>query len=172
MRPRLLPNALAKPGICRTAPLRARGVQLTLLRKVWKQRLGGPEGTLVANDLRGQLLASLQPEDVRALSDSVIEELPANRLARHMAHQIPSSRADRVAGLRWSSRVPRHEERDAREAHFRAHGPVPPGRSPGCKLWFQRSELDEWRKNSVPADPVRPTSGTALIEINASKMLP
>lgn len=52
----------------------------------------------VVNDSRGQLLASLQPEDVHALSESVIESL-ADRLTRHMAQPMPSSEPT----ARWTS---------------------------------------------------------------------
>ena len=96
------------------------------------------------SDLRGQILASLQPGEVAALSDGVIRAL-AGRLAPYLseirAAPEPNGWLDFDGALKYlgMKKGTLYKLTSARAIPFHQDGP-------GCKLWFLRSELDEWRQ--------------------------
>jgi predicted DNA-binding transcriptional regulator AlpA len=103
------------------------------------------------SDLREQILASLQPPDVDSLSDAVIEAL-ARRLAPCMTVVRSAAPADGWLDFDGAlehlgmKRGTLYKLTSARTIPFHQDGP-------GCKLWFLRSELDEWRLNSGARKP-------------------
>jgi excisionase family DNA binding protein len=97
------------------------------------------------SDLRQQILASLQPQDVVALSDAVVSTL-ASRLAPYLtevaAAPEPTGWLD-LDGAAEHLGMPKstlYKLTAAKTVPFHQDGP-------GCKLWFLRSELDEWRQH-------------------------
>ena len=102
-------------------------------------------------DVRHALLESLRPEDVDALDDGTVAAL-ARRLAPFL-HQGPVV-AESDGWLDFEGalnhlgmkRGTLYKLTSARTIPFHQDGP-------GCKLWFLRSELDEWRLRTGPRSP-------------------
>lgn len=107
------------------------------------------------SDLRQHILASLQPDDVNALSHAVLSRL-AERLAPYLADVVaapePNGWLDFDGALQYlgMTKGTLYKLTSARTIPFQQDGP-------GCKLWFLRPELEEWRQNSGRAGPVRTT---------------
>ena len=97
-------------------------------------------------DLKQQILASVQPEDIAALSDRALSAL-AHRLAPYMTEVAAAPESggwlDFDGALQYlgMKKGTLYKLTSARTIPFHQDGP-------GCKLWFLRSELDEWRQNS------------------------
>lgn len=98
------------------------------------------------NDLRLQLVASLRPQDIDALTDEVVLAL-ARRLGAYLSQTVPAAESDgwldfdgalEHLGMKKGAL---YKLTSARTIPFHQDGP-------GCKLWFLRSELDEWRLNA------------------------
>jgi excisionase family DNA binding protein len=95
------------------------------------------------SDLRRQILASLEPDELDALSDGVVRAL-ACRLAPHLMDMKVSEQdgwldfdgAREYLGIKKGTL---YKLTSARTIPFHQDGPR-------CKLWFLRSELDEWRQ--------------------------
>jgi hypothetical protein len=96
------------------------------------------------NDLRHQVLASLQAEDVAALSDNAVEAL-AKRLQPYLSQAGSTAEPDGWLNFNGALAYLSMEKGSlykltaAQQIPFHQDGP-------GCKLWFLRSELDEWRR--------------------------
>jgi hypothetical protein len=99
------------------------------------------------NDLRQQILVSLQADDVAALSDGVLVAL-ARRLQPYLTDLPSATHADGWLDFDGAlehlgmKRGALYKLTSARTIPFHQDGP-------GCKLWFLRSELDEWRLNGA-----------------------
>ena len=116
-----------------------------------REDAGSAVWSIEVSDLRRQLLASLQPQELAALSDSVIEPL-ARRLVPYIP-QVPCS-PEPTGWLEFDGALQYldmkkgtlHKLTSARTIPFHQDGP-------GCELWFLRSELDQWRQNSGARSP-------------------
>jgi hypothetical protein len=103
-------------------------------------------------DVRVAILESLRPEDVAVLNDDTVAAL-ARRLASHMARFSPAPEPDgwldfdgalQHLGLK---RGALYKLTSAHAIPFHQDGP-------GCKLWFLRSELDNWRLGGGARQPI------------------
>ncbi len=97
------------------------------------------------SDLRQQIIASIRPEEIEALSDGVIHAL-AVRLSPYLSEipaPEPAGWLDFDGALEYlgTKKGTLYKLTAAKTVPFHQDGP-------GCKLWFLRSELDEWRQNS------------------------
>lgn len=98
------------------------------------------------NELRLQLVASLRPQDIEALSDDVVLAL-AHRLGAYLSWTMPAAEADGWLDFEGAlehlgmKKGALYKLTSTRTIPFHQDGP-------GCKLWFLRSELDEWRLNA------------------------
>jgi hypothetical protein len=99
------------------------------------------------SDLRQRVLASLRPEDVDAIPETTFAAL-ARRLESHLSRPPqagpivePDGWLNFNGALAYLSmeKGSLYKRTAARQIPFHQHGP-------GCKLWFLRSELDEWRR--------------------------
>ncbi|HWD68633.1 MAG TPA: hypothetical protein VG293_00470 [Solirubrobacteraceae bacterium] len=95
------------------------------------------------SDLRLQIIASMRPQDIEALSDDVVLAL-VRRLGPYLSQAAPAGESDgwldfdgalEHLGMKKGAL---YKLTSARTIPFHQDGP-------GCKLWFLRSELDEWR---------------------------
>ena len=94
-------------------------------------------------DVRRAVLESLRPEDVAALSDGTVVAL-ALRLAPHL-HQ-PTAPAESGGWLDFDGALAHLGMKRGTLYKLTSSGTIPFHQDgPGCKLWFRRSELDEWR---------------------------
>ena len=102
---------------------------------------------LVVNELRQTLLASIDVDDVYVLRDKSGGAALASRLARSFAQATVGTRSDgwldfdgaiELLGMKSGTL---YKLTSARTIPFHQNGP-------GCKLWFVRSELDQWRRKS------------------------
>lgn len=95
------------------------------------------------SDVRAALLESLRPEDVDALDDKTVAAL-ARRLAPLISASLPEAQSDGWLDFDGAvdhlgmKRAALYKLTAARTIPFHQDGP-------GCKLWFLRSELNEWR---------------------------
>jgi hypothetical protein len=96
------------------------------------------------SDMRRQILESLRPEDIDAIPEPTLVAL-ARRLESRLSQAGSTAEPDgwlnfngalaylsmekgSLYKLTAAQRIPFHQD------------------GPGCKLWFLRSELDEWRR--------------------------
>ena len=99
------------------------------------------------SELRQQILASLRPEDLEAIPEATMVAL-ARRLEWHLSQTVAVADSDgwldfdgALAHLEMK-RGTLYKLTSARTIPFHQDGP-------GCKLWFRRSELDEWRRGGT-----------------------
>ncbi|MGH2860788.1 MAG: helix-turn-helix transcriptional regulator [Solirubrobacteraceae bacterium] len=96
-------------------------------------------------DLRQEILASLRADDVAALGDGALVAL-AHRLQPYLIGTTPAAEPDGWLDFDGAlehlgmKRGTLYKLTSARTIPFHQDGP-------GCKLWFLRSELDDWRRH-------------------------
>jgi Helix-turn-helix domain len=89
-------------------------------------------------DLGGAIVAALDDLALDELADRLAPKLAARLVAREKPPDewLPSSKAAAYLGLSINAL---HKLTAARAIPFEQEGP-------GCKMYFLRSELDEWRR--------------------------
>jgi excisionase family DNA binding protein len=89
-------------------------------------------------DLAGAIVAALDDLALDELADRLAHKLAARLAASEPPSDewLPSSKAAAYLGI--STNAP-HKLTAARSIPFEQDGP-------GCKMWFKRSKLDEWRR--------------------------
>jgi hypothetical protein len=96
------------------------------------------------SELRQQILSSLQPEDVDAIPDSTLVAL-ARRLESHLSQAAVAPERD--GWLDFDGAVAHLRMKPGALYKLTASKAIPFEQDgPGCRLWFRRSELDEWRR--------------------------
>ena len=113
-----------------------------------------PIGSRPMSDVLRVVLESLRPEDVDALPEPLVAAL-ARRLEAHLS--AASSVAEPDGWLTFNGALTYlsmekgslYKLTAVRQIPFHQDGP-------GCKLWFLRSELDQWRRRGGSrSDPAR-----------------